>query len=224
MATPRIPESQRVALKKLRELSDEKVKEIIAALRQKLFNVTGVQEVAAELRPLLSDLSPSDVESIADTLLFFYYVRANSDVSPAKFVSDVSRGLRDFAGDTFTEEEFTSFKNRITDLLDVDSITISAKALSLHGDFENTFCEAKILTDVRSVFGASVEEKPVGFVITHTLKIGYHDDSARHREFYVALDEDDLSTLRDVVGRAEKKAKSVKATMDKTGIRYISTE
>lgn len=224
VATLRIPDPQRVAVKKLREMSDGKVKEIVAALQQKPFNVTDVEAVAAELRPVLPDVPPGDVEILADTLLFFYYVRANSDVTPEKFVSDISRAFRDFGGEKLTDEEFTSFKKRIEGLLAVESLAVSAKALSLQRDFENTFCEAKTLTDVRSVFGTNVEDKPVGFVLTHTLKIGYHDDGGRHREFFVALDEDDLSTLRDVVERAEKKAKSLRTAMGKTELRYLAAE
>ena len=78
-------------------------------------------------------------------------------------------------------------------------------------DHENSFCDAKILTDLRPVFGASAEVQPEGIVVTHTLKLEYHDDRGAHRKFYVALNQDDLETLRNVLERADKKANSLQA-------------
>src|SRR5207245_62807 len=45
-----------------------------------------------------------------------------------KFVSDVSRAFRDTASEKFTEEEFSIFNNRISELLNVDPIRISVLA------------------------------------------------------------------------------------------------
>lgn len=224
MAMPKIPESHRLALARLRALPNEKVEEIVTALRQSSLGVMRSKSLAATLKPVLRELSDKELENIADTLSFFYHTRADADVTANRFAAGVALGFRDFGGEAFTEKEFSDFQVRIEKLLDIDSISITAKASVLETDYENTFCEAKTLTDVRPVFGANVEDPAVGFVLTHTLKIGYHDDSARHREFYVTLDEDDVSTLRDVLERAAKKAKSLKSLMAKTGVRQFGTE
>jgi hypothetical protein len=128
VATLTISESQRLALRKLRDLPDAKVKQITAALSEKPLAVTKIQEVASRLKPVLPDVSASDLEAIADTLLFLYYVRAQADLSVEKFVSDISRAFRDTAGEKFSEEEFSSFKDRIAELLNVESMRVSAVA------------------------------------------------------------------------------------------------
>lgn len=52
--------------------------------------------------------------------------------------------------------------------------------------------------------------KPIGSVINHTLKIEYHEDGD-HKDFYVALDAQDLSELKGVLERAETKAISLRS-------------
>jgi hypothetical protein len=224
VASPRIPESHRLALERLRTIPEVKIEEIIAALRQASLAVMRTRSLTACLKPILTDLSDDELENIADTLSFFYHARADADVPVTKFAAGVALGFRDLATEKFTEEEFTAFKARIEKLLDIDSVSMSAKASILETDYENTFCEAKILTDLRPVFGASIEDQPAGFVLTHTLKISYHDDSTRHREFYITLDEDDLSNMRDVLNRAEKKAGSLRSLLAKIGVRLFGTE
>jgi hypothetical protein len=63
----------------------------------------------------------------------------------------------------------------------------------------------------RPVFGSDPAVRPVGAVLTHTLKIRYHEGDLRdHREFYVVLDSNDLDELRDIIQRAQTKDKSLR--------------
>lgn len=56
-------------------------------------------------------------------------------------------------------------------------------------------------------------------VVVHLLKLGYHSAAERHQEFFVSLDSDDLQTLRNLIDRAEAKAKSLKTSL--RGIRLF---
>jgi hypothetical protein len=47
-------------------------------------------------------------------------------------------------------------------------------------------------------------------VVLHTLKLVYHEGPKRHEEFFVALDGDDLRTLRKLIDRAEAKAETLR--------------
>lgn len=223
-ASLEIPEQHRLGLAKLRELSDENINQIISVLQRMPLTAMKRKEIGSSLASVIPNLTAEDLEKIADTLFSLYYIRANAEVSVAKFASDVCRAFQDTVTEKFTEDKFAHFKDRITKLLGVDPLTVASKALVLQSDYENSFCDAKILTDVRPVFGARVEDQPAGFVITHTLKVEYHDDRVDHREFYVALDQDDLTTLRNVLERADKKAKSLQALMAKAGVPRLNTD
>jgi hypothetical protein len=220
LATPKIPEAHRIALEKLSLLPDAKVEEIVAALQQERL-IAGTKELTSSLRPLIPDLPDEDIERISETLFFFYEVLASTDVTAEKLAADVSRAFREFGGVKLPDEKFAVLRKRLVKLFDINSLSVNARASVLRLDFKNIFCGAKILTDARPVFGPNVEDQPSAFVLTHTLKVEYHDDIGRHREFYVTLDEDDVPLLRDVLNRAERKAKSLTAVMERAGVRYL---
>ena len=67
------------------------------------------------------------------------------------------------------------------------------------------FCNAKILSDIRPIFGPKIESGPVAAVVTHTLKLGYHEEG-EHKQFFVVLDDADLVTFQEVIQRAREKS------------------
>ena len=55
------------------------------------------------------------------------------------------------------------------------------------------------------MFGPKVTDPPVATLITHTLKLAYYQDD-ESKDFYLALDEDDITELEEVLSRAKTKA------------------
>jgi hypothetical protein len=99
---------------------------------------------------------------------------------------------------------------------------VAVKAKELQMEAERTFCDARVITDLRPVFGGNVAESPTSMVIVHTLKVGYHGtNSARHRELFMSLDADDIAKLKKVLDRAEEKTKTLKSKLDAAGIRSL---
>ena len=81
----------------------------------------------------------------------------------------------------------------------------------------------KILTDVRYVFQTNPEEEPFGAVIVHTLKLSYHENDD-HKDFYIAMDDDDLIKIRDVLDRADAKANILASKLENAKISYLGNE
>jgi hypothetical protein len=73
-------------------------------------------------------------------------------------------------------------------------------------DNEHNFKFSKVLTDIRSVFDSS-EDKPLsdGAVIIHNLKITYEDVDGRNKDFFLALDTDDIQQIQKTLEKATKK-------------------
>jgi len=113
-------------------------------------------------------------------------------------------------------EDEAKFKGRITTLLNIPSVNMSAKAYRVRTDYPNVFRDARILSDVRHVFDKP-GAKPIGSVINHTLLIEYYSHGT-HEEFYVTLDGEDLSKLKKVFERAEAKAASLKSLIKSSGV------
>jgi hypothetical protein len=83
----------------------------------------------------------------------------------------------------------------------------------LQRDGERLYCEAKIISDIRPVFGAKPTARPIGAVVTHMLKCAYHE-VGEHREFHVVLDGIDLELLADVVHRALLKDRTLRSLLE----------
>ena len=113
-------------------------------------------------------------------------------------------------------EEEAKFKSRITTLLSIPSVNMSAKAYRVRTDYPNVFRDARILSDVRHVFDKP-GAKPIGEIINHTLRIDYRSHGV-HKELYVTLDAEDLNKLKRVFERAETKAASLKSLIKSSDV------
>jgi hypothetical protein len=52
------------------------------------------------------------------------------------------------------------------------------------------------------------------------LKLAYHEDG-EHRQFFVVLDGEDISRLKVVLDRAQAKARTIKKSLEASGLRYL---
>ena len=73
------------------------------------------------------------------------------------------------------------------------------------------------MTDARPVFTHAPTEGPAAFMVIHTLALDVHASENDHR-WFVALDSNDLRSLRDAIDRAIAKEESLVSSLDKTGI------
>jgi hypothetical protein len=91
----------------------------------------------------------------------------------------------------------------------------------LQSDVERAFCDARILTDLRPIFGGEVDA-PKAMIIVHTLKLSYHDAATgKHEELFVAIDDEDIEKLKRILERAERKAKSLVSRLQLAGIKTV---
>jgi hypothetical protein len=96
------------------------------------------------------------------------------------------------------------------------------KAMDVVLDHSHVFFHAKILTDIRPVFNTKGDSIDAA-VIVHNLRIHYEEDSD-HKDFYVALDTSDIQELREVLDRADTKAKCLQGLVKKSGVSYLDAE
>jgi hypothetical protein len=217
MAELRIPDRYKSGLLKVHSLSDDSFERLLYAL-QKCPPMVKAEDIVSLIAHEIPALSMEDLERIVTTLGSLYFVHIDSAVPVQRLASDVCDAMQSSRGadPKLLDSERAKFTNRLEKLLSVNSISYAAKAIGLRGDFACLFCDAKILTDLRPIF-AKPEELPVGAVVTHTLKLGYHE-GRDHKELYVSLDAGDISNLMEVLVRAQAKASSLKAFLQKTGM------
>jgi hypothetical protein len=210
-----IPKRFREGVFKISQLEDPKIQEIVGVLNTLITFSGAKEEKVVAAVAAIPQANKSDSLKIAQALVSMYGVKAGSDVSLEEFVEDVGNAMESIEEIAFRipEAEREQFEKKLLTLLSADAFTLISKAADLQTDDERNFCSARILTDLRPVFGPKIEDGPKGVVVVHLLKIGFHQSSQRnHDEFYVALDGDDLQTLKKVIERAESKAKVLKSS------------
>lgn len=235
MAKLRIPDRYQAGVSKIRRLDERTVREIRAALDRPL-NLpksessveppSNPDEVAMTAMRSVSSTNFTDFKDIADALAALYGVKSTRENSVEEFVNDVSDAMESLPSDDLRlpEAEREEFKGKLSILLGAEVFSVVAKAHDLATDDERTFCQARILTDLRPVFGPRVEDGPRGMVAVHILKLAYHQGGDKHQQFYVALDSDDLQDLKKVIERAEAKAATLNSVIKNVRIFGVPKE
>lgn len=139
-----------------------------------------------------------------------------------QFIEQVSATIKLL--DPTANADWTSFEHDLSDLLGSDaSLAIAAKAQEVRSEFGQTFCTARILTDIRPVFGTDPAAAPLACAVVHTLRLGYHENS-KHKNLFVALSNSDLHVLRNLIDRALKKEGSLRNEIQSTSMRLLEPE
>jgi hypothetical protein len=195
-------------LDKLRKLPDSVFHELIS-----------VWETAPPDASVVKGLSNGDVSELREGALELYRVREYYHERIPEFAASIAIALQEDSG--FPESELPAFGERLEKVLSITPLGTAAKAQSLGTEYERRFCTARILTDARPVYIGSPSTRPEAMMITHTLRITFHDDTGEMREIYITMDNDDLVTLRGLVDRAEAKTKSLQAVFANSNIPIV---
>jgi hypothetical protein len=216
LADLKIPEHYRSGVALLATMSNEAFDALLKAIKSGL-----TADNASDLVPDLGEKSEvlrkqsklSEIIAATTSMQGIFY---RSIATPEQFAQDVTEALADDAPDLAKKTDSKILSARIVKLVLGKKIDITdQKIRSLQLEVERSFCCVRILTDVRAAFTADPTIAPTGMTILNTLRIGYIDDQGEHREFYLAMDRDDLSNLKKTIDRAQKKSKTLESLLAK---------
>lgn len=112
---------------------------------------------------------------------------------------------------------------RLSILLRTERLYYAAKANDLMFEYPNVFINAKVITDIRPIFNIKIEEAPIAGLVIHNLHIHYRGDrETEHKDIYIALDSDDLKSIKDAIIRAEKKEKSLDSVFRNSAMEHLN--
>jgi len=220
-----IPKQQHSALATFIKYPDKSIEALFAALERERPSLR-IGSLASRVASV-AELDASEVESILRALAGLYLVLVEKGVSPATLAQDLVETLNatDEAQLRIEPDEIEPFKERVIRALSFEkSLGITAKVFDVMIQHQRSFCKARILTDVRPVFYTDPRKPPAAAVLVHTLQIRYHEGSADHKEFFVALDNEDLGKLDAVLARAKDKAGSVRSLLKEKEIPFLEGE
>jgi hypothetical protein len=196
------------ALEAIRHLSLDAAEQLAIALESSPVSSKS-EEMFQRIKDRVSGIPPEELEGIVDVLYALYNVREYSELKRASFLRELIDGIQEAAGEPIREPEASIVRARFRRLLSVESLNSISKAIRLQRNEERVYCHSGIVSDIRPVFGADVNENPVAAVIVHKLEIGFHKDG-EHRKIFISLDEVDLEALGEVIDRARLKSQTLK--------------
>ena len=211
----------------LRQLEENQVRALASALgeQQPTLRRSDLRRRVGER--VRDTIEPDDLSEVLATLYSLYPLRDDTGLP----MPDVVDAICDAMQESYVEElrfsdedERARFKGMLLELLDVDSLDITARATDLLWEHERTVHgKPRVLTDIRPVFAANPADPPRGVMIVHTLKLDYHEDG-QVKEFFITLDADQVDDLVGVLTRANVKADSLKRMLTGAGIPRIDVD
>jgi hypothetical protein len=218
MANLTIPDEYQPGILKLFVLDDDAVTNLKRVLSTEADDIS-TRELASIASSAIGSTSEKDLYAVLRSLRTLYVVRSNTEVPLEEFSSDLADAVEELLDEKPTDEQLDSFKKKVVSLMAIDPFATQVKGRALQTDDERTYCRAKILTDLRPVFGEDIDDGLKGMVIMHHLKLVFHGDGSAHNDFYVSMDSQDLEALKATIERAEAKAKSLRESFPNT--RYL---
>jgi hypothetical protein len=219
-----IPEAYRPGLAALASLPANSFDELFAAL-QRAPQAANRKELGAWITPEVKSVTATDVPKIVNSITSLYRVRLRMEISADKLARDVVDAMQklDIPELRIDEGNRQVITDRVAKLVALESLNVTeTKAQELKAEYEHSFCDSRIFTDLRPVFSGNVADSPNAMLIVYTLRLGYHDSQeSRHREFHVALDSSDLAALKDAIVRAETKAATLKSQLAGASIKPL---
>jgi hypothetical protein len=209
-----IPQRNRDGLSKLLALPTQSFDQFLAGVEAQPATLDLPSRLPEVIN--ISEVSRPDLDRIVSAVISLCVVRWSRDVPLDSFVKDVAEAIESFDAIGRSEES----RRRLHKLLSVESLIIASKAIIVSTDYQRTLHASKILSDLRYVFRSNPEEEPYGAVIVHLLKFTYHEDT-EHKEFFVAMDDEDLARLKAVLERAEAKARTLRRKLDAEATAFL---
>jgi hypothetical protein len=215
----RLARRAREGLLELAELPKEQRDELVAAFGS-LDPFAGFEEFVAVVRALLPDASEPHARDLAGALITTVQQMHYRDLEQPSDLADAVVRSPDL---DLTDDQAQALRDLIGRVADLPPLWSTAKAIDLMSEQEHPLTAARILTDVRPIFGPGVNDGPQGAVVFQVLKVDHYTDGHRSTIAF-ALDNADLLELKKTVDRAIAKTESLKAWMQTAGLSYFEVE
>jgi hypothetical protein len=202
-----IPESDITTLRQLSSVGKDAIEQLCSALEHAPASLNPnklTNRVASEV----SLLSQDDIDGILSVIISLNRFQVTYGGETSEVIDAVLRAIE--VDNPLDEQLKQTISSHLATLLGVRRFNLWTKAHEVLHENERNFTSARVITDIRPIFGENVNEPPNGAVVVHTLKIEFAHGRSPHRHFYVTLDDTDLDKLIEQLKRAKTKAETLK--------------
>lgn len=157
---------------------------------------------------------------LVDTIPNLIMLSKDAEASIDQFIDDLVESYV-LQEKEITKEQQDALSSNIKILINSSkNIELTLKASNLLTEFEKTFQDSRIVTDIRLLFPDSVKEGCQQAVIVHNLKIDYRKNNEQ-KSIYIALDVHDLISLKGHLEKAIEKEQVIREKNKLQNIDYI---
>ena len=212
--------SDRAGLAEIANLSEDDFQ----ALRSTLDLIAlGEKDVPSRVAEAVRLSGESSRQIVSSLMSLAAYQVLEADIS--NFAGDVSKEMRTGGVNAvkIPPEQVDIFQQRLASLLRNEPLRVRSKAKSLLFESPNIFQSARVMTDLRPVFGGGKDLSISGTIIKHDLKIEFFDRES-YKQFFVTMDDADIRRLKLTLDRAERKAELLRSLLERFEISDLNPE
>lgn len=217
----RIPEKHKKGLARLLTLRDAEWTALLETL-EKVPPALPLEQFGADVADSLVGQIP-DAEELVPVLFGFIVVNEQLVPDVKRAVTEIREAAIQIGDESLksTDENWGRFSNYIERLLsEFTSLHVATKASDILFEEERILVDVRIISDLRPVFRKGIDS-PDAFLVAHALKITFDDDSGKTREFFFALDRDDIVKIQSTAARALQKQGILESVVKKAGFAYL---
>ncbi len=196
--------------------------------RTRLLNALSDAPSCLTSKDLISEVSSAlgrpgrEVEGPIVVMMSLYNTRLAMKIELGNFIKVLKEEIEPWAQkkgiDSIDWDSIEKDLSRIAEMH--QPLGATAKASELQTEYERVFLDARILSDIRTVFAPDLSEKPTVSLIIHNLRISYSQDG-RTRNCHFALDSDDILQLQKELERAVEKEHTLQDLLDSARICWL---
>lgn len=154
-------------------------------------------------------ISTTDANGIFSLLMNLIISRLNFEDDEQEFLRNVKESIAESAPKAYDVDLAGKVVEEL--LLNTDeNFSITARAITYYNNNNRVYFKSKVFHELRPIILDGVYKASL---CIHKLKISYREDS-RDKEFFVALDGEDLIKLKDSIQKAEKEFEIIKSNSE----------
>jgi len=200
--------------------SDTYIRQLIESLKDTSFTID-LEKLIKDSLALTTGFTPEEVNSITRAIISLLIFR-NSNGKPLEdTVNSVVASLKESGSEEteILEEDYTKVERNLLKILDIENLTVSAKAMTLAFRAKNSFIKADVLTEMLPIF-IEADEKPKAAIISYQLNIIYIDNGEQN-EISLKMDQAEVDGLIDELQKVKGKTTALQNFLHSTDLTYI---
>jgi hypothetical protein len=216
----KVPQQYVAGLVEAARLSSEDMTVIMSAVNDPELHT--IDQTAEQLATRIK-FDAGLIARVLEATMSLANVRADQGSSIPDFIEDLLRSMNSDSRSQLhlSPAEQAQFATNIAALLADEALVVASKTIYLKRDYEHTYCRARIVTDIRPVFGEDRTKAPTTAIISHLLQLTYHEGQST-KQIHVAMEGDDLSALKLQIERAIEKSQSLKKLLAGAKVAVVS--